>query len=172
MEVMATQGTLHLIIGPVGAGKSTFARRSAARQGGIFVDLDAWMVGLYGDDTRPSENVIAWYLERRERVRGLLWDTTLDILAAGTDVFLEFGLVSAAEREAFYAKARERELELTVYCLDAPREVRRERVTRRNASADGHTQVVPMEFFERASDAWEPPSDAERSAVDMVDGGP
>ncbi len=169
MERIGTKGSLHLLIGPVGAGKSTLARRSTARQGGIFLDLDAWMVRIYGGDTRPSDNVVAWYLERGERIRGLLWDTTLDILAAGTDVYLEFGLVAAAERDAFYAKAREHELDLTVYFLDAPRDVRRERVSQRNASADAHTQVVPIEFFERASDAWEPPSDSERSAVNLVD---
>lgn len=166
---MKTKGSLHLIVGPVGAGKSTFARNTAARRNAIFLDLDAWMVRLYGKDVRPSENVVAWYLERRDRVRELLWDTTLEVVATGTDVLLEIGLVSLAERDAIYAKARDEDLALTVYWVDAPRDVRRERVLKRNASAGEHTQVVPMEFFERASDAWEPPSNAERQAVSMVE---
>lgn len=166
---MNTQGSLHLIVGPVGAGKSTFARGLVARQSGVFLDLDAWMVRLYGRDPRPSENVMAWYLERRERVRELLWDTTLEILAANTDVFLELGLVARTEREAFYEKARDEDLSVTVYCVDAPRDVRRQRVAQRNGSDEKHVQVVPMEFFELASDAWEPPSDAERRSVSMVD---
>lgn len=56
-----------------------------------------------------------------------------------------------------------------MYCVDAPREVRRERVVKRNAAAGEHTQIVPMEFFERASDAWEAPSSVERQAVSMVE---
>lgn len=166
---MKTSGSLHLIVGPVGAGKSTFARDVAARKSAVFLDLDVWMVRLYGQDARPSDSVVVWYLERRKRVRGLLWDTTLDILAAGTDVLLELGLVSRNEREAFYAKARDEDLKFTVYCVDAPRDIRRQRVVERNASAGEHTQIVPMEFFEHASDAWEPLSDAERHAVSIAE---
>ncbi|PRP94834.1 hypothetical protein ENSA7_76570 [Enhygromyxa salina] len=99
----------------------------------------------------------------------MVWDTSLDILASGTDVFLELGLVSAVEREMYYAKARDEDLEPVVYLLDAPRDVRRERVAQRNASAGAHTQIVPMELFERASDAWDPPSEAERKALRMID---
>jgi uncharacterized protein YjbI with pentapeptide repeats len=40
--------------------------------------------------------------------------------------------------------------------LDAPRSVRRERVAERNRSPGEHTQIVPPEFFELASDTWEP----------------
>lgn len=166
---MKARGSLHLIIGPVGAGKSTFARAVAARKSALFLDLDAWMVRLYGQDVRPSENVVGWYLERRERVRGLLWDTTRDVIAAGTDVVLELGLVASAERESFYARVRDEDLALTVYCVDAPRDIRRERVLMRNASGGEHLQIVPMEIFERASDAWEPPSHVERQAVSMVE---
>jgi len=93
----------------------------------------------------------------------------VDILITGTDVLLEIGLVARAEREAFYAKARDEDLKWMVYCVDAPRDVRRQRVSDRNASASEHTQIVPMEFFERASDAWEPPSSAELQIVSMVE---
>src|SRR5690606_16274606 len=99
---------------------------------------------------RPVENVLGWYIERRERVRKLLWDTTLDVITTGTDVLLEMGLVSLAERETLYAKAQDEDLALTVYCGDAPSAVRRARVVERNASAGEYTQIVPLEFFERA----------------------
>lgn len=166
---MKKRGSLYLVVGPVGAGKSTFAREMSARESAIFLDLDAWMVRLYGQDARPNDNVVAWYLERRERVRDLLWDTALEILATGTGVLLELGLVSRAERETFYARAQDEDVQLTVYCVDAPREVRRQRVAHRNASAGEHTQIVPMEFFDRASDAWEAPLGAERQAVSMIE---
>jgi predicted kinase len=161
--------TLHLVIGPVGAGKTTFARRRATQKRAVFLDVDTWMVRLFGKDTRPEENVVAWYLERRDRCRALLFDLAREILFTGTDVFLELGLVTALEREAFYEKARGEELHLVVLALDASRDVRRERVAERNRSAGEHTQVVPLRFFEMASDAWEPPTDAERTAIGMID---
>ncbi|HWU88672.1 MAG TPA: ATP-binding protein [Kofleriaceae bacterium] len=166
---MESSGTLHLLIGPVGAGKTTYAQQRMARTPGVFLDLDTWMVRLFAADPRPQENVIAWYLERRDRCRDLLWDVALNVLGCGTDVLLEIGLLAAAEREAFYAKARDEGLQLAVYLLDAPRAIRRERVAQRNRSVGPFTQIVPIEFFERASDAWQPPSESERTAWGILD---
>lgn len=166
---MEPAGTLHLLIGPVGAGKTTYALRRAASSPGLVLDLDSWMVRLYGADPRPREDVMDWYLERRDRCRGLLWDVALDVLRCGTDVFLELGLIAAVEREALYLRAHAEELRWTVYLLDAPRAVRRERVEQRNRAAGPFTQVVPMDFFERASDAWQPPSEAERTTWGIVE---
>lgn len=166
---MTRTGTLHLLIGPVGAGKTTHGQRQAMRSGGVFLDLDAWMVRLFGADPRPQDGVIAWYLERRERCRSLLWDVANDVLRSGVDVVLELGLVTAADREAFYEKAHAEDLSLRVYLVDAPRDVRRERVLQRNKTPGPFTQIVPIEFFERASDLWQPPADAERARWNILD---
>lgn len=166
---MRAPGTLHLLVGPVGAGKSTFAQRRAIEIQAVFLDLDACMVRLFGADPRPEQNVMAWYLERRERCRGLLWDLCLNALSCGTDVFLEIGLLGTREREDFYAQARAHDLSLRVYVIDAPRDVRRARVMARNEAPGPYTQIVPEAFFERASDAWEPPSDEERAIWDLND---
>jgi predicted kinase len=162
-------GTLNLVIGPVGAGKTTFARQRVLKERAVLLDVDTWMVRLFGKDTRPQEDVIAWYLERRERCRALIWDLACELLGSGADVFLELGLVTSQEREAYYTKAREREFQLVVYLLDESRDIRRERIVERNRSAGEHTQIVPIPFFEVASDAWQPPTEAERKAVDIID---
>jgi predicted kinase len=112
---------------------------------------------------------MAWYLERRERCRSLLWDVALGALRCGTDVFLELGLLQRVERETYYERARDEELVLVVYVVNAPRAVRRERVVNRNRAPGEFTQVVPPEFFERASDAWEAPGESERSAWGLTD---
>ena len=166
---MKTPGTLHLLVGPVGAGKTTYAQQRTALSPAIHLDVDTCMVRLFGDDPRPAEDVMAWYLERRERCRGLLWEVAVSALCCGTDVLLELGLVQRSERETYYERARVENLMLVVCVLDAPRAVRRERVANRNRSASDFTQVVPPEFFERASDAWEPPEESERSAWSLID---
>lgn len=166
---MTAQGTLHLLVGPVGAGKSTYARRWIARSPGLHLDVDTSMVRLFGGDPRPAAGVLEWYLERRERCRGLLWDLAVDAVRCGVDVLLELGLVQRAEREACYRRARDEELALVVRVVDAPRSVRRERVLGRNSSPGEHTQIVPPEMFELASDAWEPPLEPERAAWGLID---
>jgi len=168
LAIGTRMATLHLLIGPVGAGKTTYAERRILGTTAVSFDLDSWMVRLFGDDPRPRENVLGWYLERRERCRGLLWQVSLDVLRGGLDVYLELGLITVAEREAFYQRARAESLAFTVHSFDAPRDVRRERVLQRNRSPRAFNQVVPLEFFERASDAWEPPSEAECAAWSIV----
>lgn len=162
-------GVLHLLIGPVGAGKTTYAQRQCAQSRAVLLDLDTWMVRLYGDDRRPDDGVLQWYLERRERCRGLIWDLALSLLASGTDVYLETGLLGRGERASFYEEVAARDLSMRVCVVDAPRDVRRARVQQRNQSANPYTQIVPAPFFEQASDAWEPPDEAERARWKLVD---
>ncbi len=166
---MSPPGTLHLLIGPVGAGKTTYAQQRIARSPALHLDVDTCMVRLFGDDPRPAEGIMTWYLERRERCRELLWDVALSALRCGTDVFLELGLVQRGERQTYCERARAEGLALMVYVVDAPRAIRRERVARRNGSPSAFTQVVPLDFFEHASDAWEPPDESERAAWSMMD---
>lgn len=157
---------LHLILGPVGAGKSTYARTLCAEHRAVALILDEWMARLFGADTRPETGRVAWYLERRDRVFEQIWRMTRQLVAVDTPVVLEIGLIRRGEREAFYRRVEDAGFELTIHLLDADRDVRRERVMRRNQE-DGVVQVVPLELFEMASDLWEAPDDIELSARDV-----
>jgi predicted kinase len=166
---MGSFGALHFLIGPVGAGKTTYARQKIARTPAVLLDCDMWMVRLFGADQRPQENVIAWYLERREQCRSSLWELALEVLRCGTSVYLELGLVTQIERESFYTKATDEGIDPNICLLDADRAVRRDRVMRRNQSGGALTQIVPIEFFERASDAWQSPSEEERRTWNILE---
>jgi predicted kinase len=154
---------LLLIIGPVGAGKSTLARALGEQHRAVRLILDEWMARLYGADERPASGRIEWYLERRDRCREQIWRVASAVVMAGTSVVLEPGLIRRDEREAFYDRVDAAGLVLAVHLIDAPRELRRARVLRRNVEqGDTFSQVVPLEFFELASDLWEPPDRRER----------
>jgi adenylate kinase family enzyme len=49
--------TIHIIEGPVGAGKSTYATALALRTQGIHIALDAWFATLFSPD-RPDGDFI------------------------------------------------------------------------------------------------------------------
>lgn len=166
--------TVHLIEGPVGAGKSTYAIALASQCQGVHIALDEWFAALFSPD-RPSTDVVPWYTQRKERLIQLIWSHSQRVLASDRDVILELGLVQRDNRLAFCRRVREAGLVLVVHVLDAPTAVRRERVRRRNTEkGPTFAMVVPDPVFDMASNMWEPPDEFECAefAVEMVRSAP
>ena len=154
---------LHLVVGPVGAGKSTFGLELARDHSAVRLTLDEWMAELFSPD-RPDAGVMEWYVERTGRCIEQIWKVATRIIDVGTDVVLEIGLIQRRDRTRLYKRVHDAGLELKIYVLDAPREVRRERVEERNrVRGSTFAMVVPPHIFDLASDMWEPPDDAECS---------
>lgn len=159
---------VHLILGPVGAGKSTYAIAIAKREGAIRLTLDEWMTRLFRPD-RPQDDVMRWYVDRAERCTEQIWEVACDAMSANVAVVLEIGLIRREDRERFYGWVDAQAAQLTVHLIDAPREVRRQRVIGRNRTRGLTFAVdVPSEFFELASDLWEPPGQDERERFRFV----
>lgn len=168
----ATPPRIHLVIGPVGAGKSTFVRQLVQQHRAVPLNLDDWMATLFSPD-RPSSpdtaDVMAWYVPRTLRCLAQIWKTAEAVLNAGCDVVLEVGLIQQAQRDAFYERMGPWADAVVVYVLDAPRELRRERVLRRNTQLGAtFSMVVPPHIFELASDLWQPPGEAECAQRNVV----
>lgn len=162
-----TRGRVHLIVGPVGAGKSTLALRLAEEHDAVHLNLDEWMAVLYRPD-RPDTGLLQWYVERAARCVEQIWRTAGAIVERRNDVILEIGLLQRREREAFYRRVAAAGVAMTVYVVDAAREVRRERVEMRNDRRGGtFVMVVAPEMFELASDFWEPPEPEECQGRDV-----
>ena len=159
---------VHLIEGPVGAGKSTYASALVHRTNGVHVALDEWFAVLFSPDC-PAADVAAWYMQRKERLLAVIWSHGRRVLASGTDIVLELGLIQRQPRMAFCRQIQNEGFELAVHVLDAPLEVRRERVQRRNAEKGStFAMVVPDHVFEMASALWEAPDDVECSEYDIT----
>ena len=158
---------VYLIEGPVGSGKSTFSRILSQKNSAPHINLDSWMARLFSPD-RPVSGTIEWYVERKERCVEQIWNVTKVILDLNCDVILELGLVQRINRYAMYTRIKESGHQLYVYVLDAPREIRRERVQSRNTEkGDTFSMVVPDDIFEIASDMWERPDEIECSDFEI-----
>lgn len=145
----------------MGAGKSTYSAGLEAQGQGVHIALDKWFAMLFSPD-RPSTDVMAWYIPRKERLIQLIWAHSQRLLAAGSSVILELGLIQRDSRMAFCRMAREAGHEMVVHVLDAPLDVRRERVRCRNDEKGAtFAMVVPDPVFELASKLWEPPDEIE-----------
>lgn len=158
---------VYLIEGPVGAGKSTYSMVLALRTHGVHIALDAWFASLFSPD-RPSIDVMPWYMERKERLIEHIWKHSKTILASGTDVILELGLIQRNQRIAFCRRLREEGHALVVHVLDAPFEMRQERVRQRNILQGATFSMVVLDnVFEMASGLWESPDEMECSEFDI-----
>src|ERR1044072_7207922 len=58
--------TLHVIFGPIGAGKTTYAHALARREGAVPFVLDEWGARLFGPDVNGALD-FGWMVERRGR---------------------------------------------------------------------------------------------------------
>ncbi len=160
---------VHLIEGPVGAGKSTYAIDLSARINAPWICLDEWIARLFLPD-RPAAASVDWYLTRKKRCEEQIWRTALALLAAGTNVILELGLLTREKREAFCSRADEAGYEVSIHVLDAPVDVRRERVRLRNfEQGDTWSVEITDVMFERSNSWWEPLAAEEYNASLVID---
>lgn len=152
---------VHLILGPVGAGKTAFATELSRREGAVQFTLDEFMTLLFRPD-RPDVGVMEWYVERSRRAVDQIFRITERTIALGIPVVLELGLIQRRERASFFKRASESHLELIIYVLEAARATRRARVLHRNSEkGTTYSMDIPAHMFELASDLWEPLSEQE-----------
>ena len=159
---------IHFIEGPVGAGKSTYAKTIAAKGNFAHIALDEWFAQLFSPD-RPEENFVHWYMERKDRLLKLILTQARSILATNNDVALELGLIQRAPRLAMLHQIQQEGIDFTIHVLDAPLDIRRERVKRRNVEQGGtFSMVVPDHMFELASALWESPDELELEEYQFI----
>ncbi len=91
--VRLTMATVHLIHGFIGSGKTTFARRLAARKNAVRISPDEWMVVLYGHN--PPATEFPTYLQG---IQKLGWRLCEQVVGTGTDVVLDYGFWTLESR--------------------------------------------------------------------------
>ena len=146
--------TVHLIFGPVGAGKTTFGRRFAAERSAVFFCLDEWMATLFMMDA-PVPITLEWALPRTERCEHQIWSVAQQLLRHGSDVVLELGFFKRDQRERARKLAATAGFAVATHVLEVPRETRRERVRLRNQGSATYTVEVDDAMFDWAEGYYE-----------------
>ena len=157
--------TVHLVFGRVGAGKTTYARAYASEHRAVLLCLDEWMANLFTMDA-PKPLTLDWMMPRVERAERQIWATAQQILGAGVDVVLELGFFTREQRDRIRALAAGHTIQAHV--VDAPVEVRRERVRARNRGSETLTIEVDDATFDWAEGYFEPLGDDEQHGAVIV----
>jgi len=155
--------TLHIIEGPVGAGKTTHANQLSRELRTPPLVLDSWMTNLFQAD-RPEADLWTWYAERKARCFSQIMSLARNALDLGNDAIVELGLIRVEDRLKLYASLESEGRNFLVHVLHTPREERKRRVSQRNLDqGETFAMHVSEEVFEMASDMWEPVCETERN---------
>jgi predicted kinase len=151
--------TVHLVCGPAGAGKTTYARLLAARRSAVCFTLSEWMERLYGAEmARPPSP--GWLRDRMARIEAQMWTMVEQNVRLGRDVVLDVELTTLEERDRFRTRVAETPAACKLHYLDVDRETRWARVVRR-AEANGKSRDEAETAFASQEVRFEPPTDDE-----------
>ena len=148
---------LHVIFGPSGAGKTTYAHQFARREKAVAFILDEWMARLFAADM-PEPIEYEWMIERVQRCEAQIWSSAAGVLAAGTDVILDIGLMRKDDRARVREIGEATGLPLQWHFVTASAESRRARVAERNVvRGESFAIEVTPELFDFIEGVFEPP---------------
>ncbi len=162
------EGRVHIIFGPIGAGKSTFSLDLAQKKKAIKFSTDEWFKVLFFDDMEGMPK-IEWTFERIARCESQIWRIALQSLNTGNDVVLDLGLQKVTDRERIKDYCEKVGLEYAFYCLVADKGVRQNRVMERNkAVGETFEFSVSAEMFEITDSMFEPPTELELTYTNYI----
>lgn len=152
--------TVHMICGPVGAGKTTYGRALARERRALHFVIDEWMATLYMMDA-PAPLSLEWAMPRVERCEAQIGALIGQTAALALDAVVELGFYTRDQRDRFRAAAAAAGVAVQVHHLVVDREVRRARVRARNQGSATFTIEVDDATFDWAETYYQPLDDDE-----------
>jgi predicted kinase len=151
MEVTETQqmltplapvGTLHLVCGKIGSGKSTLTCQLAAKSATVRISEDEWLAHLYPDEIHALTD----YVRCSSRLRDAMAEHVAALLVAGTSVVLDFPSNTVATRGWARGIFEQAGADHCLHYLDTPEDVCKARLRARNLSGAHPFETTDEEF--------------------------
>ena len=133
---------LYLLCGKIAAGKSTLARRLAARPITLLISEDHWTSNLFADDLRTIDD----YGRYSARLRAAIGPHIVDILQQGISIVLDFPANTVRNRTWMRSLIDQSGAAHELHLLDVPDMICKQRLRERNASGEHPFQVSEAEY--------------------------
>ncbi|MEO0369743.1 MAG: ATP-binding protein [Pseudomonadota bacterium] len=154
---LPSKSQVTLLFGPIGAGKSFIAKQIAQRDGVLYLASDKWFQVLYSPDM-PNPPDMSWVMPRIERCERLIWPLTEQASSSDIPVVLDVGMATERSREKFQQLCERSGCQYQFVFVDAPLEVRSQRVRDRNEQASRTGDLyVSDEIFMFTNAQFQPP---------------
>lgn len=134
--------TLYLLCGKIAAGKSTLAKRLAARPATVLISEDHWNSTLFPDEIRTIED----YARYSARVRAAMGPHVTALLKAGLSVVLDFQANTLAVRGWMRTLINGADAAHELHFLDIPDELCRRRLNERNLAGQHPYQASDADY--------------------------
>lgn len=125
---------LILVCGPTGVGKTTYSLSLSKESGAIRFSIDPWMQTLFSKDMVSLD--YSWMIERVKRCYEQIWEVSEQVLALNGSVVLDLGFTTKEQRDVFSNRAKELGINAEIHYLDAPKDIRKKRIEKRNLEKD------------------------------------
>ena len=149
--------------GRICCGKSTYAGRLQAERGGVILSIDEVTLSLFPEGAGEMHDT---YVRRAEQY---LLSLSLQIQRSGTDVILDWGLWTRAQRDRLRTFYMEHGVEYEIHYLRISREEWERRIRNRNGkqAEDPSAYYVDEGLLRKVENLFEEPS-AEESDIFIV----
>jgi predicted kinase len=134
--------TLYLLCGKIAAGKSTLARRLAARPATLLISEDHWMSNLFSGDLRTIDD----YARYSARLRAAMGPHIVDILQQGLSIVLDFPANTVSNRNWMRSLVTRANVAHELHLLEVPDTICKQRLRERNAGAQHPFQVSEADY--------------------------
>ncbi|MGJ8657905.1 MAG: AAA family ATPase [Akkermansiaceae bacterium] len=134
---------IHLISGRTGAGKTTIAKQMESDFPAFRVSHDELLVSLYGDEIGAGE-----FQACCRKINDVVWRQVAQLSALEVDVVIE-GWGTRSLRDQARKELDRLNVSYEFYFVDCPRNIRLERVRKRNQNTNGEGMEISDEEFER-----------------------
>ncbi len=140
---------LHLICGLPGSGKTTLSKILESSVGAIRFCPDEWIKDIWPPESSEIEGNCY-----RDQIEKLQWKIAKQILKAGKDVAIEWGTWGKNERIKLRDEAWEIGSKVKFYYLNAPKEVLKERILKRNKNLGKYEFLMPCDKLDSELDKY------------------
>jgi predicted kinase len=134
--------TLYLLCGKIAAGKSTLARRLAARPATLLISEDQWTSNLFSDDMQTVDD----YATYSARLRAAMGPHVVDILRQGLSIVLDFPANTIGYRSWMHSLITRANVAHELHFLDVPDLICKQRLQERNAGGVHPFQVGEADY--------------------------